>query len=171
MKTETMDDLFLAEIKDLYDAEKQLVKALPKMAKASSSQELKEAFQEHLEQTKGHVSRLEQVFQAIGQKAAGKKCAAMTGLIEEGEEIIDQIEQSPLRDAALIAGAQKVEHYEIAGYGTLRTFAQLLGHRDAASLLEQTLNEEKETDEKLTELAESVVNDEAAQAGSGGSAA
>src|SRR5438270_6934388 len=164
MKTETMDDLFLAEIKDLYDAEKQLVKALPKMAKASSSQELKEAFQEHLEQTKGHVSRLDQVFQAIGQKAAGKKCAAMTGLIEEGEEIIDQIEQSPLRDAALIAGAQKVEHYEIAGYGTLRTFAQLLGHRDAASLLEQTLNEEKETDEKLTELAESVVNDDAAQA-------
>ena len=172
MKIETMDDLFLAQIKDLYDAEKQLVKALPKMAKAASSQELRQGFQEHLDQTKGHVSRLEQIFDQLGQKASGTKCEGMTGLIEEGEEIVDEVEQSPLRDAGLIGAAQKVEHYEIAGYGTLKTFAQMLGHQQAVTLLDQTLNEEKQTDKKLTQLAESMINEEAIQVGSsGGSAA
>jgi|SRR5579872_1005936 len=170
MKVEKIDDLFLAQIKDIYDAEKQLVKAIPKMAKASSSEELRQGFQEHLEQTKGHVSRLEQIFDQLGQKASGTKCKGMAGLIEEGEEIVEEVEQSPLRDAGLIAAAQKVEHYEIASYGTLRTFAQMLGHRQAERLLEQTLEEEKETDQKLTELAESMVNEEAAQTGSGGGA-
>jgi len=168
MKIKTMDDLFLVQVKDLYDAEKQLVKALPKMAKAASSQELRQGFQEHLDQTKGHVSRLEQIFDQLGQKASGTKCEGMAGLIAEGEEIVDEVEQSPLRDAGLIGAAQKVEHYEIAGYGTLKTFAQMLGHRQAVTLLEQTLNEEKQTDQRLTQLAESMINEEAIQVGSSG---
>jgi len=172
MKIKTMDDLFLAQIKDLYDAEKQLVKALPKMAKAASSQELRQGFQEHLDQTKGHVSRLEQIFDQLGQKASGTKCEGMAGLIDEGEEIVDEIEQSPLLDAGLIGEAQKVEHYEIAAYGIVKTFARMLGHGQAVTLLEQTLNEEKQTDQKLTQLAESMINEEAIQVGSsGGSAA
>jgi ferritin-like metal-binding protein YciE len=172
MKIKTMDDLFLAQIKDLYDAEKQLVKALPKMAKAASSQELRQGFQEHLEQTKGHVSRLEQIFDQLGEKASGTKCEGMAGLINEGEEIVDEIEQSPLRDAGLIGAAQRVEHYEIAAYGTVKTFARMLGRSQAVTLLEQTLNEEKQTDQKLTQLAESMINEEAIQVGSsGGSAA
>src|ERR1700682_507259 len=171
MKMKTMDDLFLAQIKDLYDAEKQLVKALPKMAKAASSQELRQGFQGHLDQTKGHVSRLEQIFDQVGEKASGTKCEGMAGLIDEGEEIVDEIEQSPLRDAGLIGAAQKVEHYEMAGYGTLRTFAQMLGHRQAVTLLEQTLNEEKQTDQRLTQLAESMINEEAIQVGSSGGGA
>lgn len=172
MKIKTMDDLFLAQIKDLYDAEKQLVKALPKMAKAASSQKLRQGFQEHLEQTKGHVSRLEQIFDQLGEKASGTKCEGMAGLINEGEEIVDEIEQSPLRDAGLIGAAQRVEHYEIAAYGTVKTFARMLGRSQAVTLLEQTLNEEKQTDQKLTQLAESMINEEAIQVGSsGGSAA
>jgi ferritin-like metal-binding protein YciE len=168
MKIQTLDDLFLVQIKDLYDAEKQLVKALPKMAKAASSQQLKQGFQEHLEQTKGHLSRLEQIFDQLGQKASGTKCEGMAGMIDEGEEIVDEVEPSPLRDAGLIGAAQKVEHYEIAGYGTLKTFAQMLGHQQAVMLLEQTLNEEKQTGQRLTQLAESMINEKAIQAGSSG---
>src|SRR5438093_1230512 len=119
------DDLFLEQIKDLYDAEKQLVKALPKLAKAANSEDLRQGFQEHLEQTKGHLQRLEQIFEMLGKKASGSKCEAMQGLVEEGAEVIDKIDASPLRDAALLGAAQKVEHYEIAGYGTCRTFAQI----------------------------------------------
>jgi len=170
MAIKSMDDLFLEEIKDLYDAEKQLVKALPKMAKAADSEELRQGFQEHLDQTKGHVDRLEKVFDMMGKKASGKKCEAMQGLIEEGSEVIDEIDASPLRDAALIAAAQKVEHYEIAAYGSCRTFAEVLGRSDAAELLEQTLEEEKSTDEKLTELAEGMINEEAVQSGGGAGA-
>jgi len=171
MALKTMDDLFLEEIKDLYDAEKQLVKALPKMAKAASSQELRAGFQEHLAQTKGHVQRLERIFSLLDKKPSAKKCEAMRGLVEEGEEIIDEIDASPLRDAALIGAAQKVEHYEIASYGTCRTFAQMNGHSDAARLLEQTLEEEKETDQRLTEIAEGMVNEEAIEMGSSGGGA
>jgi len=170
MAIKSMDDLFLEEIKDLYDAEKQLVKALPKMAKAADSEELRQGFQEHLDQTKGHVDRLEKVFDMMGKKASGKKCEAMQGLIEEGSDVIDEIDASPLRDAALIAAAQKVEHYEIAAYGSCRTFAEVLGRSDAAELLEQTLEEEKSTDEKLTELAEGMINEEAVQSGGGAGA-
>jgi len=155
-KVSTMDQLFLEEIRDLYDAEKQLTKALPKMAKAATSEDLKAAFQEHLEQTQGQVQRLEQVFELIGEKARGKKCAAMAGLIQESTEIVSETDDSPVRDAGLIAAAQKVEHYEISGYGSARTHAELLGNDEAARLLEETLNEEKETDQKLNELAQTV---------------
>lgn len=161
-KVATMNDLFLDEIRDLYDAEKQLTKALPKMAKASSSEDLQAAFEDHLQQTQGHVDRLEQIFEALGEKGTGKKCAAMTGLIKEGEEMIGEMDEGPLRDAGIIAAAQKVEHYEISGYGSARTHAEMLGHAEAVTLLEQTLKEEKEADRKLNELAESEVNDEAA---------
>ena len=126
-KTKTLEDLFLDEIRDLYDAEKQLTKALPKMAKAAVSEELRAAFEEHLQQTQEHVQRLEQVFEAMGEKASGKKCAAMAGLIKEGDEMASDTEGTPVRDAGLIAAAQKVEHYEISGYGSARTHAQLLG--------------------------------------------
>jgi ferritin-like metal-binding protein YciE len=163
VKLKTMDDLFLDSLRDLYDAEKQITKALPKMSKAATSDELKAAFEQHLEVTKRQVQRLEQIFSQLDEKPGGKKCAAMQGLIEEGEEIIEEGEPSAILDAGLIGAAQKVEHYEMAGYGTARTFAQLLGHTEAAQLLEETLAEEKETDQQLTELAESVVNEEAAQ--------
>jgi ferritin-like metal-binding protein YciE len=166
-KVSTLEELFLDEIQDLYDAEKQLTKALPKMAKAASSDELRQAFEDHLEQTKGHVDRLEQVFEALGEKAKGKKCEAMAGLVKEGDEIVSSTEETPVRDAGLIAGAQKVEHYEIASYGSARTHAQLLGHDSIVDLLEQTLEEEKETDEKLTDLAQSTVNEDAASVRSG----
>jgi len=169
-KTKTMEDLLLSEMKDLYDAEKQLVKALPKMAKATTSEELREGFLEHLEQTKEHVTRLERAFSMLGQKAGGKKCVAMQGLIEEGEEVLDEIGEGPVRDAALIGAAQRVEHYEMAGYGCSRTFAETLGHSDVAELLQRTLDEEKETDEKLTEIAEGLVNEEAVQSSGGAGA-
>jgi ferritin-like metal-binding protein YciE len=159
-----LQDLFANEIKDLYSAETQLVKALPKMAKAASSSELQEAFKEHLEQTKGHVERLEQICEELDLSPKGKKCKGMEGLIEEGSEIISEDGDEATRDAALIAAAQRVEHYEIAGYGAARTFANHLGHQEAASLLQQTLDEEAETDKKLTQLAESAINQEAAQA-------
>jgi ferritin-like metal-binding protein YciE len=161
-KVSTLEELFLDEIQDLYDAEKQLTKALPKMAKASTSEELKQAFEDHLDQTKGHVERLEQVFEALGEKAKGKKCEAMAGLVKEGDEIVSGTDETAVRDAGLIAGAQKVEHYEIAGYGSARTHAQLLGHDKIASLLEKTLGEEKEADTKLNQIAQSIVNEEAA---------
>jgi len=160
-KVTTMENLFLDEIRDLYDAEKQLTKALPKMAKAASSQELKKALEDHLQETQGQVERLEQVFEMLEQKATGKKCAAMAGLIKEGQEVVASTSDSAVRDAGIIAAAQKVEHYEISGYGSARTFAQLLRHEDVASLLEETLNEEKMADRKLNEIAESQVNEEA----------
>jgi ferritin-like metal-binding protein YciE len=157
-----MEDLFLEEIRDLYDAEKQLVKALPKMAKASTSEELRSAFNEHLEQTRGHVDRLDRIFTAIGAKSGGVKCAAMDGLVKEGEEMVSMTDEGMVRDAGLIAAAQRVEHYELAGYGSARTFAQHLGRNEAVQLLQETLDEEKETDERLTEIAESMVNERAA---------
>jgi len=161
-KVATMDDLFLDEIRDLYDAEKQLTRALPKMAQWATSEELKTAFESHLEETRGQVERLEQVFEALDEKATGKKCAAMAGLIKESEELAGEMDEGSVLDAGLIAGAQKVEHYEISGYGSARTHAQMLGHTDAVSLLEQTLKEEKAADRKLNDIAENMVNEEAA---------
>jgi len=161
MKIETMEDLFLEQVEDLYDAEKRLVKALPKMAEATTSVTLRQAFESHLMETEGHVSRLENIFRTLGQNPKTHTCDAMKGLISEGEDVVSDIDQSPLRDAGLIAAANRVEHYEIAAYGSARTFAQILGLNEAASLLEQTLREEKTADQKLTQLAESMVNDEA----------
>jgi ferritin-like metal-binding protein YciE len=161
MKLESMEDLFLEQIEDLYDAEKRLVKALPKMAEASTSQSLRQAIQSHLMETEGHVSRLENIFRTLGKSAKGQTCDAMKGLISEGEDIVSDTDASSLRDAGIIAAANRVEHYEIAAYGSARTFAQTLGLREAASLLEQTLQEEKRADQKLTQLAESMVNEEA----------
>jgi ferritin-like metal-binding protein YciE len=163
MKLKTMGDLFLDTLQDLYDAEKQITKALPKMSKAASSEDLKAAFEEHLEVTRGQVERLERIFDKLHKKPGGKKCAAMEGLIEEGEELVEEGEPSAVLDAGLIGAAQKVEHYEMAGYGTARTFAQILGHTEAAELLQETLDEEKETDSRLTEIAESMVNEEAVE--------
>src|SRR5215831_7404103 len=161
MNLETLKELYVNELRDLYNAENQLLKALPKMAKAASSDELKDAFEKHLEQTKGHVERLEQVFERLGEKAKGKTCRAMKGLIEEGSEILKQEGDGSVIDAGIIVAAQKVEHYEIAGYGSVRTFAHLLGQNKAAELLQATLDEESETNELLNRLAESVVNPEA----------
>jgi ferritin-like metal-binding protein YciE len=148
-------ELFVDELKDLYNAENQLVKALPKMAKAAESPELKAGFEEHLVQTKGHVERLESIFSKLGENPKGKKCKGMEGLIEEGGEAIEEYEGA-VRDAALIGGAQRVEHYEMAGYGTVVAMATQLGESKHAQLLEQTLEEEKETDAKLTTLSEKV---------------
>ena len=159
MSAENLQELFVEEVRDIYDAEKQLVKALPKMAKAADSVELRSAFEDHLEITRAHVGRLEEVFKSLGMAARGKTCEGMKGLIEEGQEAMDELEGTVL-DAALIASAQKVEHYEIATYGTLATFAEVLGLDDAKDLLGQTLDEEKEADEKLTQIA-SQINPEA----------
>lgn len=156
MKGTNLQDLLVEELKDLYNAEQQMVKALPKMAKAAGSEDLRNAFEEHLKQTKGHVGRLDQAFEQLGLPARGKKCAAMEGLIEEGKELIAEGLPENVQDAGLIGAAQKVEHYEIAAYGTARTHAELLGHAKVADLLEQTLKEEKQTDEKLTELSEDI---------------
>jgi len=164
MKLNTLSDLFHHELKDLYSAENQLVKALPKMAKAASNEELKAGFEEHLEQTKGHVERLDQIAKSLGLKLGGHKCKAMEGLVEEGAELISEDAEENVRDAGLIGAAQRVEHYEIAGYGTAAALARQLGHEEAVELLAETLQEEKDTDEKLTELAESSVNANAAQA-------
>jgi ferritin-like metal-binding protein YciE len=158
MKLHSLEDLFHEQLRDMFDAEKQLVKALPKMAKAAAAPELREAFEEHLEQTREHVERLERVFELIGKKARGKSCAAMAGLVEEGADIIDADGEPMVLDAGLIAAAQRVEHYEMAGYGCLRTWAQQMGNKEVARILEKTLNEEKETDQKLTDLAENLVN-------------
>lgn len=156
MKMATLKDLFVEEIKDLYSAEKQLIKALPKMAKAASSEELRQGFLDHLEQTKGHAERLEKVFELLGQKPRAKTCKAMEGLIEEGKELLEEDADAEVLDAGLIAAAQRVEHYEIAGYGCVRTYAELLGEDEARELLQQTLDEEAETDKKLSELAEQI---------------
>lgn len=162
MQKDSLRELYIDELRDLYNAETQLVKALPKMAKASSQDQLREAFEEHLRQTTGHVSRLEQIFDQLGEKASGKKCLGMEGLVKEGAETIKEDYTDALKDAAIIGAAQRVEHYEMAGYGTVRTFAELLGEDEHVSLLEQTLEEEKQADEKLTELAEAI-NQEALQ--------
>jgi ferritin-like metal-binding protein YciE len=156
MKMESLQELFVKELQDLYSAENQITEALPKMAKAASSAELKAGFEQHLDQTKGQVKRLEQIFEQLGTSAKGDKCKGMEGLLKEGEELMDEDAEPEVLDAGLIAAAQKVEHYEIASYGTVRTYANLLGMSKAANLLEQTLNEEKETDSKLTDIAEEI---------------
>jgi ferritin-like metal-binding protein YciE len=161
MKLNSLETLYVEELRDLYNAENQLLKALPKMARAASSPELKQAFEEHLDQTQEHVDRLEEIFDKLGQSPKGKKCKAMEGLIEEGSEILEEEGENSVIDAGIIAAAQKVEHYEIASYGTVRAFANMLGEEDAAELLQQTLDEEGETDKRLTELAEEIVNVEA----------
>ena len=161
MKMKTLEDLLVEQLKDLYSAENQLVKALPKMAKAATNADLRAGFEEHLEQTRGHVERLEQICEQLGVTPKGKKCAAMEGLVEEGKELLEEDAGPSVLDAGLIAAAQKVEHYEIASYGSARTWAELLGLEDAVELLQQTLDEEKATDEKLTQLAETTVNEEA----------
>ncbi len=158
----TLEDLFVQELRDIYDGEKQIVKALPKMAKAAENEDLASGFQEHLEQSKTHVERLEQIFTQLDMRPRGKHCAGLAGIIEEGSEVMEEVEE-PALNAALVAAAQRVEHYEIAAYGTLIAYARQLGHDDAAELLEETLNEEKETDQKLTELAETVLNEQAKQ--------
>lgn len=155
----TLRETFLEELADIYDAERQLIKALPKMAKAAENDQLREGFEEHLQQTEEHARRVEQVFEHFGEKAKAKRCKAMLGLLEEGQELIKE----KAGDAALICAAQKVEHYEIAAYGSLKSWAEVLDENDAAELLDQTLEEEKETDQKLTEVAEEVVNEEESQ--------
>lgn len=157
MQQNALKELYVDELRDIYDAEEQLTKALPKMAKAATSDELRSGFEEHLEQTKGHVQRLEQIFESLGEKPKGKKCKGMQGLIAEGKEMMEEEDlEGEVLDAGLISAAQRVEHYEIAAYGCVRTYANLLGDTDAASLLEETLEEEKETDQKLTELSETI---------------
>lgn len=158
MKLATLQDLFVDEIRDLYNAEQQVVKALPKMAKASHSPELQNAYQMHLEQTKNQVERLKQIFEELNLPVRGKACKGMEGIISEGEELLKENADPDVKDAGLIASAQKVEHYEISSYGTARTYAQHLGYTNAARLLQQTLEEERQTDEKLTSLAERSVN-------------
>jgi ferritin-like metal-binding protein YciE len=153
MPIQTLDELLVEEIRDLCDAEKQLTKALPRMAKAATSQTLKTAFTEHLEQTKGHVARLESVFETLGERARGKTCAAMKGLIGEGQEQTQEDAEGDMMDLMLIAAAQKVEHYEISGYGTVRAIAETIGNNDVAALLRQTEDEESETDSRLTGIA------------------
>ena len=163
MKFNTLHEVLTDYIRDLYNAETQLVKALPKMAKAASSPELKAAFEAHLEETERQVERLERVAEDLGIKPKGKTCHAMKGLIEEGQEVITNTGDPAAKDAALIGAAQKVEHYEIAGYGTARTFARVLGEETAARLLQETLDEEAAADEKLTAIAEAGLNQEAAE--------
>ena len=164
MELNTLRDLYIDELKDLWSAEKQLVKALPKMAKAANDPELTKAFTTHLRQTERQVQRLEQIFEEIGESPRGKKCVGMEGLIEEGSELIKEKPDAEVLDAGLISKAQHVEHYEIAGYGTVRTYAQLLGYDRQAQLLQETLDEEGEADKLLTQLAEGSINLEAASA-------
>lgn len=161
---DNLEDLFWAEIGDLYDAEKRLTSALPKMASASSSPRLRQAFEHHLEETRQQVQRLEQIYQSLGRSADGQACEAMKGLIEEGDEMASAKGSDDVRDAGLIAAAQRVEHYEMSGYGTARTFAQRLGYQEAATLLQETLDEEKAADSTLNTIAEDMVNVRAQQA-------
>jgi ferritin-like metal-binding protein YciE len=156
MPKDSLRELYVSELQDLYNAETQLVKALPKMAKAASNAALRQGFEEHLRQTSEHVSRLEQIFDELGEKPTGKRCVGMEGLIKEGAETMREDYPDALMDAAIIGAAQRVEHYEIAGYGTVRAFAELMGENEHASLLEQTLEEEKQTDKKLSQLAEEI---------------
>lgn len=163
MSVENLEELLIDELKDLYSAEKQIVRALPKLAKAATSSELNEALLNHLEETKGQVERLEKISELVGKRLAGKTCVGMQGVLEEGSEVLEDTDKGVIRDAALIAASQRVEHYEMAGYGAARDFAALLGKTDIASLLEETLEEEKSADKKLTSIAKSV-NKEAKQA-------
>ena len=156
MKESALKELYLKELRDLYDAEKQITKALPKMAKAAASSRLREAFEHHLGQTNTHVTRLEQIFEELDESPRGENCDGMEGLIEEGSNLIDEDMEEEAKDAGLISAAQRVEHYEMAGYGTVRTYANILGEKKAASLLQETLDEEKQTDQTLTTLAESI---------------
>ena len=160
MRLDSLENLLVHELKDLLSAEKQLVKALPKMAKGASSEALAAAFEEHLEETKVHVERLEQIFSGLGKAARAEHCKAMEGLIEEGAELLEEEGTAVVKDTALIGAAQRVEHYEISAYGTARTLAEFLGQKKAVKLLQQTLDEEKATDEKLTELAMSEITEE-----------
>ncbi len=160
-KEKTLDDLFEDTLKDIYYAENKIVKALPKMAKAAQSDELKAAFEKHLKQTEGHVSRLEKVFELIDATPRGKKCEAIEGIIEEGAEIIKEFKGAPALDAGLVSAAQAVEHYEIARYGTLKRWAEQMGLDEASELFDATLSEEKDTDEALTELADTMINEHA----------
>ncbi|KLD69812.1 YciE/YciF ferroxidase family protein [Xanthomonas pisi] len=164
MAIKTVEELFIHELSDIYSAEKQLTKSLPRLARAATEPKLKGAFETHLEETRGQIERIDQVVEALGIKLKRIKCAAMEGLVEESREVIDEIEAGPVRDAALIGGAQKVEHYEIASYGTIAAMARQLGYADALPLLLATLEEEKSTDEKLTLLAEQGGNQKAAKA-------
>ncbi len=151
-----MQELFVDELKDLYSAEKQIVRALPKLAKVVTSEDLKQALLSHLEETKGHVARLEQAFQTLGKKPTGKTCVGMKGVLEEGSEMLEDTDKGVVRDAGLISAAQRVEHYEMAGYGSARDFAKMLGQGEIATLLEQTLEEEKAADKKLTLISKQV---------------
>ncbi|MEH2528528.1 MULTISPECIES: YciE/YciF ferroxidase family protein [unclassified Bradyrhizobium] len=162
MAEKDLNELFLDTLKDIYYAEKQILKALPKMAKAASSDKLRAAFEQHHEETEGHVERLEQIFELLGKAARGKKCDAIEGLIEEGKEIMEEYADTPALDAGLLAAAQSVEHYEISRYGTLKAWAAKLNNPQAVKLIDQTLAEEKKTDEALTKIAETSVNYEAA---------
>lgn len=169
MALNSMDDLFLNELKDVYNAEKQLVAALPRMAKAAQSPKLQQAITKHLRETEGHVTRLEQILQSLGEPLRGKKCKGMEGLIEEGKEILEEEGAPEVIDAAIISAAQRVEHYEIAAYGCLRTYALLLGNTEADRLLQQTLAEEEATDKALTALGEGGINQAAVAAAGAGS--
>ncbi|SMF76991.1 ferritin-like domain-containing protein [Allosphingosinicella indica] len=162
MAEKTLDDLFHDTLRDIYYAEKKILKALPKMAKGAQSPELKAAFEKHYDETEGQIERLEQVFELIGKRARGKKCEAIEGIIEEGEEILDEYKDTPALDAGLISSAQAVEHYEIARYGTLKRWATVLGLKDAAKLLDETLQQESKTDGDLTKLADAAANAKAA---------
>jgi ferritin-like metal-binding protein YciE len=164
MKLNSLRELYIAELKDLYDGEHRIIKALPKMAETASAPELRSAFQEHLEQTRRQVDRLEEIFQKLGEPPKGQKCKGIEGIIDEGEALMDKDSPPAVCDAALISAAQRVEHYEIASYGTVRTFARRLGYEDQALLLDTTLQEEGDTDKKLTSLAESYINEEAKSA-------
>jgi ferritin-like metal-binding protein YciE len=167
VEKDSLRELYIDELRDLYNAETQLVKTLPKMAKAASNNQLREAFEEHLRQTSEHVSRLEQIFDQMEEKASGKRCLAMEGLVKEGAETMKEDYQEDVKDAAIIGAAQRVEHYEIAAYGTACSFAELLGENEHVSLLEETLEEEKEADQKLTQLSEAI-NSKAADGHVGG---
>ena len=165
MQMDSMEKLYVDQLRDIYDAENQLVRALPKMAKAATSGELRTAFEGHLEKTRGHIRRLDEIFRGLGHPPKGKSCKAMIGLVEEGEELIRGDMDPSVKDAGLIAAAQKVEHYEIAAYGTLRTFAEFRGDSQAAQALQETLDEEYEADKTLTQVAESQINVQAAERG------
>jgi len=165
MSMNTLQDLFVDELKDVYNAERQLVSALPRMAKAADSPDLAKAFTKHLQETKGHVTRLEQIFKSLDLPARGKKCKGMEGLLEDGKEVMEEEGDARVIDAALISAAQRVEHYEMAAYGCLRSYAELLGHQSVVALLQKTLAEEEAADETLTRLAEQGINAGAATAG------
>jgi ferritin-like metal-binding protein YciE len=162
MEIDSLRKLFVEELKDLHSAERQIIQALPRMAKKASNDQLRSAFELHLEETRRQLERLDQIFEKLGKKGMGKKCKGMEGLLEEAKEMMGEDMDPEVMDAALISAAQRVEHYEIAGYGTVRAYAQLLGDKDAARLLQQTLDEEGATDKKLTQLAETTINVEAA---------